>query len=402
MLFSLILVLELLGTGQPDVITPLRTTLDQAPTFYTRFHTTVQYSGDISARAQLGAEIDGEFMRRNRALDIRNTSVQRWPRENGGDTLIRYQTVFDTEFMQFEGKPSEASVIVSHISKDDRVTDSLGRLLLGATVLDGYIPGVGGERIDDLIAHGNDVRAVLPQEGEGNPQVPGDAIVSFTNAYGAYNVTLSLRFGYLPTRISVTRTAGNTYNGIQIGSKPQTHREVTATWPDEPILSVETTVTVDSISQVNGVYLPQSATVDEQVSYASGKHVAVHARHTRSDFSLSPDFDSLRAFHLEVPNGTEVAYLDERDIAGLRFQWQDGRVVPLVSTEVIGAIQRDLPELADVAKSKEAGRSETPPAEAPVTPRSAPRTRWHYAYLVGTSLLLCAACLLLRRFSGPK
>jgi len=80
---------------------------------------------------------------------------------------------------------------------------------------------------------------------------------------------------------------------------------------------------------------------------ADGNTLDAIAQEKMSNVVCNPDFESVGAFKMDkVPNGTRVIHFaNDLHKTGVKFHWQDGRIVPNVDEEVIEQIDRITEEL---------------------------------------------------------
>jgi hypothetical protein len=84
---------------------------------------------------------------------------------------------------------------------------------------------------------------------------------------------------------------------------------------------------VDSIEvqKIDGVFVPISGKLTEEMKSRGGWVRSTHVEAKRSEIVLNPDFKALGVFKISFPEGTEVTH---QDIPGLRFRWTNGKFIP--------------------------------------------------------------------------
>ena len=101
------------------------------------------------------------------------------------------------------------------------------------------------------------------------------------------------------------------------GAKPNTY------WP------LTYVYTLDSIEivRIDGLFVPTTCRKVAKTTYSNGKSREVVFDHERLEIDLDPDFEALKAFVPDIPEGTQVYFTTEEQAVGL-YKWSNGRVVP--------------------------------------------------------------------------
>lgn len=334
-----VLLCALLGADVADIVSELQSSLQSAPNLYAEFDGETLFSGDISNQAVTRSKVGGTLYRRGKSIDVHVQEDADWPESNGGTQRTEYWRIVDDDYREFESSGSVAAVGVS--SKKEYALAY--RLLGDACVLDGVLPGSEGKGIIDLIPEAQGVRLLSETEKINGTET---LIVEFETQYGTHKLWLAPDYGLLPVRIQVAREEGDLFNGQAIGTPPpQSSPEAIHTWPQATITSNHVLVTINEFTKIGEVFVPTSASIENIINYATGEQVVSHTEHRRSSIQLEPEFAAMGAFKLDVPNATPAAFLDERGITGLHYQWSDGEIVPVADTLVFDKIDLDMPDI---------------------------------------------------------
>jgi hypothetical protein len=164
------------------------------------------------------------------------------------------------------------------------------------------------------------------------------------------------------------------------------------------------------IGEIEGQYVLAGAEVTAKRIYQNGEYTQTTTTVERDNIDLDPDFESVSdAFTLDAPNGTRVVFVDDAAMQGLDWMWQDGRVVPNHSEEVIRQIETEASRILEAGEFEPAQaieRASTTSAKlggiAASTPHSrawVERFRWIGGLIVGGAALALLGRIVLTRRS---
>jgi len=230
--------------------------------------------------------------------------------------------------------------------------------LVGASgmgcVLDGVIPG-STIPLPELL-RGADSVSVRPE----TEQVDGMAtfVVEADTPDGKCTLWLDAEHGYVPRRLSVRRTGEHHWYGSPLRSAVLDVPEgATPVEPRSAIVADELVMDSVKVESVDGQWVIRSARVNTVRTYENGQSTRSASRIERSAIDLSPDFEALRAFAVDVPNGTPVHLMLGQADSGIRLEWRDGQIGEYVDEEVVDVLTKQ----ADKLRSQEVKPKESLP-----------------------------------------
>jgi len=218
-------------------------------------------------------------------------------------------------------------------------------------------------------------------------------VLSAITDHGHYTLWLDPSHGYLPRRVSVKKRSDDVFD-------------------DKPLTTISRLSEVDfsmenvEIERKGQFFVPVSCDITEVWRGEDGSVVqTARARHKRTSVDLSPDFESLRAFEPDIPDGTRVSHQDFVEY-GMTFEWQAGHVVPsfddldLEGMDLIAGELKASGELAQVAPlPRREGDGQSASEDTGEEHPELEQTRWRVSWLgslwplctIITVLLLIAA-----------
>lgn len=92
--------------------------------------------------------------------------------------------------------------------------------------------------------------------------------------------------------------------------------------------------------QINGQFVPAKGVfVLSEVPNKELGEIIARQEYTISDVQLNPDFDSIGAFKIDLPNGLRIY---SQEAPGIRYKWKDGAVVPDVDSHTFEEIDKTI------------------------------------------------------------
>jgi hypothetical protein len=99
---------------------------------------------------------------------------------------------------------------------------------------------------------------------------------------------------------------------------------------------------MEKVNDVNTVFVPKSSRFTDTVNFTNGTKSSDQSEYAVSDIQLNPDFEALGAFKIDLPNGIRVFVME---FPGVRYIWQDGKIVPDVDGPTFEEIDKMVDEL---------------------------------------------------------
>jgi hypothetical protein len=231
-------------------------------------------------------------------------------------------------------KPNGASVSVDVAKKlDDYLTD----FLINGSILEGYMAGIDGKCLADLVLESPDVNLFDRESIDG---ISCLRILTKTR-YGSVKLWLDEQNGFLPRQYVFDRVATDLgSNGKRIrdenfyGAGNGNLKDVFAASLTKKMDRVE-------IGKAGSTFYILKARILTDDSLSNGQRVRYETIYERIKFDPTPTF-SEEDFKIDLPNGTSINNEDDSD-SGVVYEWQDGKVVP-VSSDLAGAAEGKWPK----------------------------------------------------------
>ncbi len=167
----------------------------------------------------------------------------------------------------------------------------------------GRICGNNHKSVADLLEESGD----LTMQEESIDNVPCFVLQGSTK-YGRTTAWIAPEKGYKALKWSIEKKGDDLFD-----EKPITAEFWIATFE-----AVE-------FQQIEDFFVPTAGVFTLNQSYPDGKKFSAREDFAVSNIELNPDFNSVEAFKVNLPNGLRV-YSEEAP--GIRYKWQDGNVVP--------------------------------------------------------------------------
>lgn len=212
------------------------------------------------------------------------------------------------------GKPANEQLRGVVVGTD--VNDKLQRLLDDpgqGSPLWGRIFGSDHKSVADLLAESAELR--MRRE-----TLKGAScyVLEGTTKYGKVSVWIDPQKGYSALKWTIEKRKPDLFN-------------------DRPISAESWVATFDSVKfqEIANKFVPIAGVFTLSDRYPDSRNYCDREEITVSDVRLNPDFDSMRAFEINFPNGTRVF---SKEAPGIRYKWQDGAVVPDVDSRTFEEI----------------------------------------------------------------
>ena len=183
----------------------------------------------------------------------------------------------------------------------------------GGGPLLGRIHGINHKGIAGLLGESNDLRLHDKQE-----ILDGVScyVLEGTTKYGKVTAWIAPEKGYNALKWVFECGRDNLFDDAPLSAK----------WPElQSAKEVFECVEMEEVNDVNTVFVPKRARSTHTVKFANGTKLCSQSEYTVSDIRLNPDFESLGAFKIDLPDGTRV-FVEE--CPGVRYIWQGGEIVP--------------------------------------------------------------------------
>jgi hypothetical protein len=216
------------------------------------------------------------------------------------------------------GRPANEQLRGAVVGRD--VNDKLQGLLDdpgNGAPLWGRIFGNDHKSVADLLAESDDLK--MSQETLDNTPC---YVLKGTTRYGKVSAWIAPQKGYSALKWMIEKKKPNLF-----GDKPT---------------SAESWIAVfDSVrfQEINGRFVPVAGVFTLGDSYPDGQRYSTREQFTISDIQLNPDFASMSAFKIDLPNGMRVY---SPDAPGILYKWKDGEVVPDVDSHAFEEIDKTI------------------------------------------------------------
>ncbi len=280
----------------------------------------------------------GDVRREGTRLDILDTSMTFKNTEDTTPSGTWQNRGVVTNESMFSGHPADQppdSVTISSDTGRDylRITG----LLMEGIVLDGMIVGDNGLSLPEVMKKGTSLRLREKME---NVDGHNTYVIEAGTPYGEHVLWVDPEYNFNPRRIEVRKSGTDLLDDVPLATAPSYIGPT-----DAPMAQTEIVVDSIELTRVGDVCIPTAARIVDSTLYADGRKGVKRASHKRSEIDFNPDFNAIHAFVMDVPNGTNVYFNDIRGTGGLRYQWQNGKVVAKVDDKVLDALNSEVESL---------------------------------------------------------
>lgn len=229
------------------------------------------------------------------------------------------------EFISVTGNPGfpPLGAVISTEFKEKKESlldaDELGGPLFGRT------SGSNHKSIADLLGEAGDIH--LRQEQE---DINGIScyVLEGTTKYGKVTAWVAPEKGYAALKWAIEKAGDDFLNDV-----PMSQTQVIS-WSED--------FNCTELEQVAASFVPKTATFEFTSKLKDGSSSSLLDVYKVSDIRLSPDFNALGAFKIDLPEGTRVTVPES---PGIRYVWRDGKAVPDVNGLSFGEIDKTIDEL---------------------------------------------------------
>ncbi len=101
---------------------------------------------------------------------------------------------------------------------------------------------------------------------------------------------------------------------------------------------------VENFIPIENYFVPQKATYTSKVEGTDGYKFSSTYKFIVDNIDLSPDFEALGAFKIDLPNGTPISI---KEYPGIRYIWQNGEIIPDVDVLVIEELDKTTQQIME-------------------------------------------------------
>jgi len=171
------------------------------------------------------------------------------------------------------------------------------------------------------------------------------AVIKGRTPYGSVTVWIAPDKGYNALKWEIRKGPRDLFNESEIESK-----------------SWLATFHATELRRVQAYYIPIRSEFSLEIAKKGGGPAAIDLyNYTVENIDLHPDFDALKAFEFNLPNGTPVSL---REAPGISYIWRDGRAVPDVEDEMVSSIDSLVSKAMQDAAPKEDDEPSAPKHKA--------------------------------------
>ncbi len=247
--------------------------------------------------------------------------------DNDGKMLergsINFSRIMNEEFFLVADKHHDADTYFAFVKRDfNQEQASLGCFPPHGHFLEGRVGAVGPRKtMAKKLAESGTARLVRTEEIDGTMCY----VVEAKAADGAFTAWIAPDKGYNALKYTITKTGTDLLNG-----RPMDQTQI-SNW----------TIVVDSIAltKVGERYLPVAGHYTHRTLFKDGLEKTTAVQVKRSEIDLNPDFEALRAFTFNLPDGTLVG---DSDFPAIRYQTFAGKLRPAVDSYAIDVINKQI------------------------------------------------------------
>lgn len=181
-------------------------------------------------------------------------------------------------------------------------------------------------------------------------------LIEVRSSYGDYELWVDPESGYNVRQASITLDEDDLIWGEPMSERKVGYRT--------KIGYKKITMEIDEvkIKKIGDHYFPVSGTLRRCTTSDEGTVGASKTEVKRSNIQFNPDFESIGAFKLDLPNGTPIRH---KEFPGIRFVWQDGKIVPAVDQGTLDVLDEEIAKVKSEIK-EEAGKTSQKEVEVTV------------------------------------
>lgn len=234
--------------------------------------------------------------------------------------------------------PKVSEVFIS--KREDRKTGWLDSGYAGAP-LDGVFIG-DRQPVDIILRNASDIAI-----RSGMEQVNGTNcyVIDATTSNGKYNLWIDPEHGYNIAKAKVHKSGSDilydkpvNQHGAQRAPEGFKYGGTFHDRRSEFLFELE----VVEFKRIGAAWLPVEATTQVEHRYVDGRIMREKQHHKRTHIDPNPDFEAIRAFVPDFPEGARVTL---EEAPGIRYTWQNGHLVANVDKLVIDQLDQATREI---------------------------------------------------------
>jgi len=157
---------------------------------------------------------------------------------------------------------------------------------------------------------------------EGFPCYVIDAITK----HGHYRLWIDLEHGYQWRRVKVRKEGSDLLGGQPMDADLNQKDNAEMPYPMTAVKSYDLEISNVTVQQVEGTYLISGAKETSIETHVTGEKLTQVTDIRLSKATMNPDFEAMRAFVPDIPDGTKLRSLDSPNTY---FVWENGRPEPV-------------------------------------------------------------------------
>jgi len=293
-----------------------------------------------------------------------------------GESQYRYNLYTETVAIQARGAVNLSELHATWAAPKNALRKYEQNTSTGS-FLEGKVFGCGLNTVAEMLQLAENLQVSPDTETVGETEC---YVLSGDTTYGRVRAWIAPSRGYYALRYEISKTATDLFDDAPVG--------------DQGVERGIMTLDDVQVEKIDGAWVATSGTLSQETILSDGKTIRSEERAVRTEIDLDPDFDAVKAFEIDLPEGTPVT-LDE--FPGIRYQWREGKLTPVVDDAAICQIDAAVDNSRrEVADDSERGNGET--AEAlPTEPsgegeqRPARSASSRVAIAVGVLIVACVA-----------
>jgi hypothetical protein len=225
---------------------------------------------------------------------------------------------YGIEFENYMGRNPEVAKMFEN--SKDRLEDMLNSDTYGGNIL-GRMGGNGHMNIAILLMSANDLVIRPDIQSVNGLQC---YVLEGTTRYGKATAWVASDKGYSPAKWIIKKSDGDL-----LGDKVTTGSRIM----DFEVIEFE---------QRGTAFIPKRAKVTDSTQLPDGAKTITLISYEISEIQLNPDFATLGAFKVNLPEGVRVF---SKESPGIKFVWQNSKVVPDANSVIFGEIDKTIDQI---------------------------------------------------------
>jgi len=199
-----------------------------------------------------------------------------------------------------------------------------------SAALDGCLPGTDATYTAQLLLDADD----LSERSEEAVGGVACRVVSGSTPYGRISLWIGPTKNCIPLKTVIEKKADDLFAGGHTLQEADLFDP--AKYPGQSAARQLTILDEVTVSETGGALAPVSGCLTIITNLTGGDKFTTSRTFRRAEVDYAPRFRDTDAFVIDLPNGSLVNYVDERD-HGVQYQWRDGKVEPAFTHFTSGA-----------------------------------------------------------------